>query len=150
MTPSDWSQIRHFLPSENWGDSAKMSLGLLKELDLYREFVGLPIVVSCGTQGVHCEQSEHALGIAVDIVFPNSSRDESLDLALAAMRFRFTGIGIYSAWEYDGKPVVGMHLDIRPSARKELWIGAGKPPQYVGFDSNGLVRYNLMKLKFSV
>lgn len=119
MKPTDWEAIRHFKPSENWGDVSKIDFQLVKTLDSFRDYIGTPIQITCGTQGKHVENSMHYLGKAVDIVFPSSDKDLLFDFFMCAVRFPFGGIGLYPDW----KPSGGLHLDVRSAPFKALWVG---------------------------
>lgn len=119
-----WSKLKHFGAKENWGEADKMDECLLLELDRFREFIGSSIVVLCGNQGKHSQNSYHYIkngSCAVDIIIPDYQKTP-FDLLLDVMRFKFTGIGYYPHWKYKDKQGFGLHLDTRkaPTAR---WMG---------------------------
>jgi len=97
--------LRHFTEDEAWGDPHAMDYKLLYYLDSLREFIKVPIVIHCGTQGIHCKNSYHYQGKAVDCYAKGISL---LAFYLAAERFSFGGIGIYPNWNNPG-----LHLDVR-------------------------------------
>jgi hypothetical protein len=129
MTEQDWQKVKHFTAAENWGDPTKMNSALVFELDAYREFVGTPIVVSCGTNKQHLEDSMHPSGDAVDILFPEKKLTDVFELYLAAMRFGFGGLGLYNHWRAaaDGEIIGGLHLDWRRDPHRALWMGVEAP-----------------------
>lgn len=88
-----------------------MRLRLVQELDRFREFLGVRMVISCGTQGIHSKNSLHYTGDAVDLVIPDRNGLSLLDCFVAATRFGFTGIGLYRDWEYNKTRVGGLHLE---------------------------------------
>ena len=123
MTGHDWLKIKHFRKTENWGDEARMDYTLVQTLDRFRELIVVPIVVTCGTQGMHAINSQHYFGKAVDIVFPDCTPDKLLNHVLNAMRFpEFMGIGVYPHWQYNGKVVGGLHLDVRHTNTRAQWL----------------------------
>lgn len=122
MEKSDWSKIKHFTESENWGDTSLIKLELIQRLDAYREEIATPIFVSCGTQGKHAPNSLHYTGDAVDILFPKTGVSNIPMLAKIAIEHGFNGIGLYNSWKLNGVKIGGMHLDIRIGKRK-IWIG---------------------------
>jgi uncharacterized protein YcbK (DUF882 family) len=123
MTPEQWQQLNHFKPGENWGDPARMDPGLMLELDRLRTYIGHPIIIHCGFE-TRNGKGYHPEGLAVDCHVEILS---PLDFFLAAVRFNFSGFGIYPWWD---KP--GLHLDKRPTGGKyrALWGSTG-PRQYV-------------------
>lgn len=106
MTTTEWEQMNHFSPDENWGDPTEMSFNLLKRLDALREFCGNPIVIDCGyaTNG-HTKNSQHYLGKAADFHIVGVSL---INQYLLAERFNFGGIGVYPGWNNPG-----LHCDVR-------------------------------------
>lgn len=140
-----WSELRHFKKTENWGDADKMHPGFVQELDRFREFLGSPIVVSCGTQGVH-DGSTHSAGLAADLLFPKIPLEKLFDVCLDAMRFKFTGIGIYNDWKLGEKVLGGLHLDLRETSMRSLWIGIreNQARRYLPLDKFNLQRAGLI------
>ena len=123
MNQVEWKAIKHFSSREAWGDPSKISSTLVHELDAFRELVGIPFIITCGTQGVHVGDSYHYLGQAVDLVIPSASKETLFDIALTAMRFtRFGGIGVYPDWQYNGSSCGGLHLDVRSEPYRAQWL----------------------------
>lgn len=127
MHLSDWVAVKHFTVNENWGDSSIISLDLVKELDLFREFTGIPMVITCGTQGDHVPNSQHPMGLAVDCVFRLPDGKTIWDVWIDAQRFAFKGIGVYPHWKLEGVAVGGLHLDVRKAPYRAQWIGRIDP-----------------------
>lgn len=136
MKSNDWASIKHFSATEAWGDVARISPGLVRTLDQYRDFIDTKIIITCGTQGAHTEGSQHYLGTAVDVVFPDISKKDLFDLFIAALRFPFNGVGMYPHW----KPYGGLHLDVRSAPSKALWLARldGEKQVYIDFKLNEL------------
>lgn len=125
-----WDTYKHFSEQEAWGDSSRMSHALLKELDLYREFVRTKITVLCGTQGEHARFSKHPKGEAVDITFLERGDTPLFELFLAAFRFGFTGVGIYPHWKCEGKLVGGLHLErTEGETPRKMWLAVRPNPE---------------------
>lgn len=125
MLDFEWDEVRHFTKNENWGDASKMSLQFLLCLDSFRDKLGKSIVITCGTQGEHVTGSHHSEGFAVDCVIPDINL---IDGFINAVRFPFTGIGIYPDWEYLGKRIGGFHFELVSNMTvvpKKLWMGIG-------------------------
>lgn len=107
----DWSVLKYFKPygtSDNWGDVEKLDAVLLMKVDDLREFVGSPIHITSGYR--EGDVKEHGHGLALDIICPAIPL---LDFYLAAERFGFTGLGVYSHWKWDGIVTGGLHTDVR-------------------------------------
>lgn len=123
MTGKQWGQIVFFRESENWGDTEILDFDLVKTCDMYRHYIGSPMVVSCGTQGEHSQLSLHYSGLAVDFVFAHRTKP-LLDLFLDALRFDFSEVGLYPDWAYGGKTVGGIHLGRSKgkAGRRKMWI----------------------------
>lgn len=106
MTPERWAKSKFFKESEAWGNPAMMARELIEALNEFREYVGRAVVVHCGTQGAHIQDSFHYRGEAVDLHVVGMN---VADQFLAASRFSaFRGIGIYPHWNNPG-----LHLDVR-------------------------------------
>ena len=101
-----WKRLKYFNPKESWGDPERINPRLLILLDALREYIKVPIIIHCGTQGKHSANSYHYKGMAVDC---HAKGINLFDFYLAAERFYFTGIGVYPEWNNPG-----LHLDIRP------------------------------------
>lgn len=146
MNTDDWKSIKYFSEHDNWGNTAKISSKLVAMLDKFRAFIGTPIHVNVGTQGTHLKNSEHYLGLAVDICFPDKEEEDLFDLFLSASRFGFMGIGIYKGWHYNGKAIGGMHVDIREAEYRKLWIGidSDNHQEYEAFNEDNLRKYGFI------
>lgn len=147
MTTEEWTLIRYFRPTDNWGDALKMEFKLVSALDEFRHVAGTPIVVTCGTQGSHVENSEHHKGKAVDIVFPNLFVPRLFDMLVLASRFSFFGgIGIYPHWKYNGAVHGGLHLDIRETKPRAYWMGVPEVggQKYLPLTGENLKTYGLV------
>ena len=153
MLDKDWEKIRHFRKTENWGDPTKIDFQLVHLLDQFRAHLGQEIYVSCGTQGAHVKDSMHYQGKAVDVIIDVGGK-EPLDLVLLALKFPFTGIGIYPRWRHPRflRPL-GFHLDVRDVSSlprgvvQATWIGvpnATGKTTYCTFDAANLRRYGLI------
>ena len=126
MTKEEWIRFYpEFVINENWGNAELMQLSFLEVLYAWRIYTGIPIFVSYGTQGTHADNSLHYIGFAVDLI-PLRGKIPLVDVFISALRFHFTGIGIYPKWKYNGKVVGGMHLERNPLKihRKKLWLHA--------------------------
>lgn len=120
-----WSRLKFFKRNENWGDPDKMAESILLEIDAFREHMATPMIITSGNNGSHSKKSYHYVengSCAVDMVLPDF-QGHPADLLFQAMKFKFKGIGYYSHWKYQGKPVVGLHLDTRPTQIAVHWIG---------------------------
>jgi hypothetical protein len=146
MTEEDWTGLKFFRRTENWGNPDKMEKWFLYELDAYREHIGTAILVTCGTGGIHVKGSQHYIGQAADIMFPGKSRAELFDLYMAATRFKFGGIGLYPNWKLEGKELGGLHLDWRQAPVKALWLGAevNGTQKYLALNTENLRKYGLV------
>lgn len=133
MTDAEWQQIQFFSARENWGDAEKMDLEFVKLLDQFRAALGLPVVIACGTQGQHEENSLHHEGRAVDVVVPKL--ECLMDAWIAASRLPFTGIGLYPMWRMTGRVCGGLHLeyDELSSKPRKYWIGLGTSKQDMNY-----------------
>lgn len=127
MTPQQWARIRHFSPTEKWGDPARMNFELLQALVRLRQYVKRRIIVHCGYDDR--PTGYHPKGRAVDLHIEGLHPMEQF---LAAQRFKdFSGIGVYLWWNSPG-----LHLDNRPlrfGEPRAIWGSTG-PRQYVEFD----------------
>lgn len=157
MKDCDWEKIKHFSKDE-FVKPELMNFNLLKKLDCYREYLGTKIIVSYSTNGSHTKQSQHYLGNAVDVVFPEY-KGSLFSLYLIAERFNFCGIGVYPKWSYKNKKIGGLHLDERPLEaplyQGARWIGVPEFNQALGKNKNAyyalnprnLITYNVIGFK---
>lgn len=122
---TDWKIFFSLKQEMNWGDSRLMEPLFLEELDWFLHIEHLEFFISQGNQGHHVEGSEHYRGLACDIVFPKILQKNLPDVFHTALRYDFTGVGIYSEWNYHDKKVGGLHLQKVPEQihnRKRLWL----------------------------
>ena len=138
-----WKNLIFFVRDENWGPSnatheqnekaADLILDeLLVRLDGIRYKLKTPIIPTCGVdsrEGVHVKESYHDPdtkhgACAVDAVLP-FCKLSPIDVILLAEKFGFTGIGFYVGWKYEGRAVMGVHLDCRPLLfyEESRWLG---------------------------
>lgn len=111
-----WKRVeRYFLPTEPWGEPEKISGLLLMTLYQLRCSSGWPVIIHCGTQGLHCKNSYHYRGLAVDFHFqpPGDisfhSQIRHLLSFLADMQLaNSVGLGVYPQWHHPG-----FHFDVR-------------------------------------
>lgn len=124
---AQWDGINHFRPDgtiDQWGDPHKISRDLLVALDDFRSFIGCPFYITSAHRekaGVEHGQSQHYYGAACDGVAPDY-KGTLTDLLFAAMRFQFTGIGLYRDWKWGGKKTGGLHLDVRKAPYRAFWF----------------------------
>lgn len=128
-----WNHIRHFKPTEAWGDPSRMNGLLLFLLDSIRDRWGdARFIIHCGFEtGGHEKNSFHKFGAAVDfhidsaLSFPEQiTRMEAILKELQV--FDRVGLGVYPDWNHPG-----FHLDVRGSYSR--WGRIGET--YVGWNS---------------
>jgi len=141
----DWSLVDHFNINENWGNPLLINEDLIYKLDGFRKELGVPIIITCGTQGKHKAGSFHYTGDAVDFVISDSCIYDPLDIAFLALRFGFSGIGYYPHWKLNGKEVGGWHLDLT-TKRKAMWLGVmvKGEQEYRNFSGTNLIKYGIL------
>lgn len=132
--------IRHFKPNsklDKWGDPSKISRLLLEKLDVLREIVDAPVIVTSGFRPN--TTSQHSLGKAADIIVPSWDVTKLYELYKIAELVGFNGIGIYPKWAYKGQTLGGIHVDVRD--KKARWMGVPKPgggQEYIGLTEANL------------
>lgn len=144
-----WNEISPFFSkSENWGDWKKINPKLLYLLRDLRISLGVPIVITCGTQGKHVENSQHYIGNAVDIVLRHS-KFSIWDEVLIVLSHPFNGVGYYPEWTLDGEVTGGFHLDVREATKKATWIGItqNQARKYVAMNDLNLSKADQLKKK---
>ena len=127
---SVWDVLEHFSVKEAWGEPGKINGLLLLLLETIRTALGYPIIIHCGTQGVHTKNSQHYLGNAVDFHFdtitPFPEQVSKLLKVLSALQVSDrVGLGVYPDWNNPG-----FHLDVRGYAARWGRIGS----DYVSFN----------------
>jgi len=117
VSNSIWDRVdRCFSKQEAWGDPLKISGLLLMSLYQIRFASSWPILIHCGTQGVHCKGSFHYKGLAADFHFktPGDSINflEQINYLLQFLDemqlSNSCGLGLYPAWYHPG-----FHFDVR-------------------------------------
>ena len=125
-----WKLIQHFSPKEHWGDLDKVSMKLVLTADDFRDFIGVPLLLTPAGEGAayctrgHAEESWHyaILGrneyaMAVD-VFPWEDFLAVFEIALHYDKWRGVGAYPYAKYHTKRKLIRGMlHLDIRTTER---------------------------------
>lgn len=142
MLDADWAACKVLRPL-GVPDWRQVDRDLLLRVDAWAQVVG-PVVITFTVGGSHVSDSQHYLGLAVDVT-PKGAIDRTmtadawLDAYLAAERLRFTGIGLYPFWN---RP--GFHLDLRSERDLAAHQGRGarwwrdKGGLYQGLDWRGL------------
>ena len=147
----NFKNIKHFKPSEFYTPES-ISHELLCRLDALREYLGHSIVITCSTDGVHVEGSQHFLGRAVDIMVP-TYQGSLFSLYLIIERFGFRGMGLYPNWNYKGQMIGGFHLDVRKleGYQSAKWLGVfiKGEQRYVPFSPSNLVKFKIITFKKS-
>ncbi|MCP5136049.1 MAG: hypothetical protein H6981_04540 [Gammaproteobacteria bacterium] len=120
--------LRHFSPAEFGEDWPRMSVALLARLDLFRERLGSPVIISpapgaLGRQLGASDTSQHNIDRwgevrAADVMLPRTDlRDRATGEAVVQIaRGLFGGVGLYLDWQ----PHNGLHLDVRGYRRSGL------------------------------
>lgn len=134
-----WKNLKFFGRHENWGNPDEIDARLVEELEELRYTIGYPILITCGTQGKHVPNSLHYKGLAVDIMFPTCPRQKIPDIFFTAVSLGFNGLGLYSHWKIGDTVHGGMHLDMRDSVKKALWLSE-KNGEYLKFSFYDLKR----------
>lgn len=112
----DWEGVRHFTPEEWTTNPGMVSKELVMMVDQLREDCGHPIIIHVAWEPTgHEENSEHYLGLAVDLHIVDMPLFEQW---VWAEQYAFRGIGLYPYWNNPG-----LHVDIRrtPRARGYRW-----------------------------
>lgn len=140
-------KLKYFKESE-FHEPEKINHDLLYKLDAYRDYIGVSIIITSSTDGIHTPNSQHYLGNAVDIVIPDR-KGSLIAQYLIAERFNFNGIGIYPDWCYNGDVIGGFHLDVRPLANNQgaRWLGKKSPDgktQYIPLSIKFLKKYKIL------
>lgn len=142
-----WAKLRYFKKTDtldNWGDASAIADDLLLALDDFRHFVGVPVYVLSGTNGIHSPSSFHYIengACAVDVALPEY-RGTPIDLLFDVFRFPFSGVGFYPDWQYRGEQAKGLHLDTRPVHKSKDGRTNFKESRWVAIrDSLGSQKY---------
>jgi len=114
---------KHFKLTENWGDPNLIYPPLIRIGDDYRDALEHPLFVSPARGAVYAEGTGHSdaswhyiipgrndYAMAMD-TFP---KGDLFRAWLIALKFPYTGIGLYPYWEWPAKNLKGgLHLDVR-------------------------------------
>jgi hypothetical protein len=114
MLPSLWEKVEYFNYAEEWGNPYVMWVHLIYYLDEFRRDLESPLHIHCGWE--ERDTGWHPRGAAADL---HSNVFHYKELAFRAMRFPFTGIGLYPFWNNKG-----LHLDVRPrpkDSKIKMW-----------------------------
>lgn len=125
------------------GDSSKLDLDLLKRANELAKYLGCMAVITSGYRP-QSMGSQHALGLAVDLMFPDF-KGTLHDIYLAAERFNFIGLGVYPTWHYGEETIGGIHVDMR-HGKTARWIGLGNDSnqKYIALNSANLKQYGVI------
>ena len=122
MLAKDWNNFDNFSEKEDWGVASKMAYLFIGEIQVFRTYIKSRMVVTAGfAKKGHSRNSQHYKipCHAGDFVLPDY-KGHPTDLIIDALKFNFTGIGLYFNHKYKGKPVIGLHLDQRPLSVTEV------------------------------
>lgn len=125
----DWKGSNYFKEVEDRGESALVHPVMPRALDLLRQLLQAPVMVSpspgalVATDG-HSDEppswhyiipGRNTRGMAADIMV---ATHDLLSAFLAAQKIVcFGGIGVYPFW----KPKPGLHVDLRPYTERAIW-----------------------------
>ena len=122
-TKTDWRKVKHFKPEEFGPYADSMDPAIIYALDELRFLTGKKIIISRSHDPLSAKTSQHQGFGAVDILFPGTPPWKGFDLLLTALRIEaFKGFGIYREWKYNGQSCAGLHLDIRTSPGRVMWL----------------------------
>lgn len=125
------------------GDSTKISRGVLEKANSLALYLETTAIITSGYRP-QSTGSQHALGLAVDLMFPDYAGSLH-DVYLAAERFNFQGLGVYPTWQYSGRKIGGVHVDTR-AGKSARWIGLGNDSsqRYIALNSLNLKNYGVI------
>jgi len=132
ITKKHWKQIKHFRPNERdhkrrrnaFGNLELLQFRVLWLLDQQTDFVKKVLypdrkiycIIHSGAGGIHSENSQHYLGLAVDVHYTSMSLSEQVMLSLM---FPWNATAFYPTWNNQG-----LHLDLRKQKwyeRRVMW-----------------------------
>jgi hypothetical protein len=128
MTDSEITSIakqygNHFKPSEFLQERERLEHDLIHEVCRFRQWHGYSTLITSAFR----HTGSHTTGLALDmILFKQWSKKvvDPYELWLLATTYPFLGVGLYFDWNYKGKPICGIHVDlIRECRQRPLrWI----------------------------
>lgn len=119
-----WSKVKFFRPEEFGEHSEQIDPRLVYALDELRLQTGKRIIITRSHDPRANKTSQHRGFGAVDIAFPGTPPWKGFDLLVTALRIEaFKGFGLYSDWRFEGEPCAGLHLDLRVSPGRVMWLG---------------------------
>jgi len=145
MIDIKWDNLLHVKKDNKaFGDYTKMKNRTIELLDDFCEFIGKEIIVLEGWKDTESDKS-HCKGQAIHIYSPEV---DAFDLYIKALAYRgyvihgpnfFSGVGFYlKVWEFKGKKIDGLHLDIRPCWSKRTIDTWGCVPMITMKSHSGL------------
>ncbi len=105
-------------------DGSFIDAELLSKADQLRGALGAPLIITSAFR-INDKGSQHALGLALDIMAPQASQS-LMDMYLLAAGIGFKGIGVYPHWKYMGHTYGGLHIDMRVG-KEARWMGVSVP-----------------------
>lgn len=144
MTLEDWKGLKVLKRDGawyHWGEPERIAKPLVLLLDQFCFEKKLEPMITYGTQGKHLQDSQHYAsdvepGKAVDVMFPRLSLLQMPDVYFMALHYPFHGLGLYNGWKLsaEGRPIGGMHFDVRDTPEIAHWIGerVGHEDRYIG------------------
>lgn len=139
--------IRHFSATDKthaWGDASKIDHRLLVKVDLLVDLLNTKVIVTSGFRPKDVG-SQHALGLALDLMFPEF-KGSLKDIYAQAEKLGFKGLGVYPDWKYAGKRIGGIHVDERNATKPARWMGVLENDKqiYIGLNQLNLTKYKVV------
>jgi hypothetical protein len=128
MTDSEITAIakqygNHFKPSEFLQGRERLEHDLIHEVCRFRLWHGYSTLITSAFR----HTGSHATGLSLDMILFKQWGKKVVDpyeLWLLATTYPFLGVGLYFDWNYKGKPICGIHIDLIREARQRplRWI----------------------------